>query len=117
MPPRTAGRRCPAPGCPTILTGGERRCAKHAREYEQQRGTRQQRGYDTNHDRLRAHHQARIDRGEDVRCVTCDVRLTGRAWQLGHDHERGFGYIGPQCVPCNTADGGRRGAQTSNAKT
>ena len=40
---------CPAPGCPTLFTAG--RCAVHRREYEQQRGSRQERGYDAYHDR------------------------------------------------------------------
>lgn len=116
-----AGRRCPGTdtvdgarrACPTILTNGERRCPRHAKAYEQRRGTRQARGYDSQHDRLRAAWQRRIDDGEHVTCATCPTTITGRVWQLGHDHVNG-GYLGPQCVPCNTADGGRRGAQASN---
>lgn len=113
-----AGRRCPGrdagPGgqpraCPTILTRGQRYCPRHARAREARRGARQERGYDAEHDKQRASWQDRIDRGERVVCATCPTVLTGRAWQLGHDHEHG-GYLGPQCVPCNAADGGRRGA-------
>lgn len=119
-----AGRRCPGRderggrtvACPTILTNGERRCPRHAKVYEQRRGTRQERGYDTGHGRLRLGWQRRIDDGERVVCATCPALIIGRMWQLGHDHERG-GYLGPQCVPCNTADGGRRGAQAANTRS
>lgn len=116
-----AGRRCPGRderdgrtiACPTILTNGERRCPRHAKTYEQQRGSRQQRGYGNDHDRLRADWQRRIDDGEHVVCATCPTVITGRMWQLGHTEDRA-GYVGPQCVPCNTSDGGRRGAQAAN---
>lgn len=114
-----AGRRCPGRDeidgrtrtCPTILTRGERYCPRHARQYEQRRGSRQARGYDTTHDQLRAQWQQRIDNGERIVCATCPTIITGHAWQLGHDHQRG-GYLGPQCVRCNTTDGGRRGRAT-----
>lgn len=100
--------------CPTILTQGERRCPRHAKAYEQRRGTRQERGYDARHDRLRAQWQGRIDRGEHVVCATCPTVITGRDWQLGHTEDR-TGYLGPQCVPCNTRDGGTRGAIEANS--
>ena len=105
-----AGRRCPGKGCPTIITNGARYCPTHAREYEQRRGTRQQRGYGHEHQMLRAEWQRRIDSGEVITCADgCGTRITGRDWQLGHDHLRG-GYLGPQTIAHNTSDGGRRGA-------
>ena len=103
--PRT--RVCRTDGCPELIPSSRRHCATHAREYEQQRGTRQQRGYDADHERLRKQIQTRIDRGHPVPCVTCGVLLVGRDWDLGHDHDHG-GHLGPQCVPCNRGDGGRR---------
>ena len=106
------GRRCPASGCPRIITNGARYCTEHARAYDQARGTRQSRGYDASHDQLRAEWQRRIDAGEHIICATCPTPITGRAWQLGHDHDRG-GYLGPQCARCNASDGGRRGASAS----
>jgi hypothetical protein len=116
-----AGRRCPGRderdgrmvACPTILTQGQRYCPRHAHAYEKRRGSRQQRGYNAGHDRLRTDWQRRIDSGEYVVCATCPTVIVGRMWQLGHDHEHG-GYLGPQCVPCNTGDGGRRGAAAAN---
>lgn len=116
-----AGRRCPATteadgrrrACPRILTRGERYCTEHAREYEAKRGTRAARGYGAEHARLRARVQDRIDDGQTVRCVTCNVQLHGRAWDLGHTEDRAA-YRGPQCQPCNRSDGGSRGATVAN---
>lgn len=107
------GRRCPASGCPIVLTNGERYCTTHARDYEKRRGSTATRGYASAHQRLRERWQRRIDRGDIVHCPTCGARITGTDWQLGHDHVRG-GYLGPQCTPCNTGDGGRRGAARAN---
>lgn len=68
------------------------------------------------HRTLRARWQARIDSGEQVQCATCPTLITPESqWDLGHDHVNG-GYLGPQCVPCNRGDGGRRGAEATNAK-
>lgn len=100
-----------------ILTHGERYCPQHAREYERRRGSTAKRGYGSRHQRLRASWQRRINAGEHVVCATCPTVITSTtSWQLGHDHERG-GYLGPQCTPCNTSDGGRRGARTRNGLT
>ena len=105
-----AGRRCPGPRCPRILTNGERYCDVHAREYEVRRGSPTQRGYDAAHVQLRASWQSRIDSGERVTCATCPTVLTGRGWHLGHTDDR-TAYLGPQCVSCNDGEAGRRGAQ------
>lgn len=93
-----AGRRCPGPSCPTILTNGERYCTSHAADYEARRGTPKERGYDSAHSGQRWAIQARIERGEIVRCWRCGVQLTRRARDLGHDdHDR---YrSGPQADP------------------
>lgn len=106
-----AGRRCPATGCPRILTNGERYCTQHARDYETKRGTRQARGYDAAHDQLRAQWQDAINSERIVCCCTCGARLHGRAWDLGHSEDR-RSYLGPQCLACNRSDGGRRGRMT-----
>lgn len=101
-------RPCPVAGCPTLIPPGARYCPTHTRDRDKARGTRQARGYNASHDRLRAAWQRRIDAGEHITCATCPTTITPDApWQLGHDHERG-GYLGPQCVRCNTSDGGRR---------
>jgi hypothetical protein len=103
-----AGRRCPAQSCPRIITNGARYCPEHARAYEQKRGTPVERGYDAAHRARRAAIQLRIDAGERIVCATCPTVLSGRAWDLGHDHVRG-GYLGPQCLVCNRGEAGRRG--------
>ncbi|GIG27174.1 hypothetical protein Cde04nite_34180 [Cellulomonas denverensis] len=116
-----AGRRCPGRdevdgrtrACPVILTRGERYCGRHARSYERRRGSRQARGYDATHDRARAGWQARMDSGERVYCATCGVLLNGSPWDLGHTDDR-RSYRGPQCLPCNRSDGGRRGRATQS---
>jgi len=114
-----AGRRCPGRdrigerivACPTILIHGEPYCPRHTRA----RGTRQQRGYGTTHDALRADWQRRIDSGEIIHCADgCGARITGTRWQLGHTADR-LSYLGPQTIACNERDGGRRGAHLSNA--
>ena len=108
-----AGRRCPGERCPRILTQGQRYCPQHALEYEQRRGTPAQRGYDTEHQKLRRTWQARLDAGEIIHCARCGSRINPRAWDLGHTEDRAA-WTGPECVGCNRADGGRRGAAISN---
>lgn len=104
---------CPKPGCPVLIPATRRYCPEHARDYEQRRGSRQQRGYDATHNRLRAAWQARIDAGETIHCATCPTIITGHAWDLGHNHTSG-GYLGPQCIPCNRGEAGTRGAAITN---
>ncbi len=96
-------RVCNVPGCPTLVQMPSRdgRCAVHTR-------TTSQRGYGSQHQRLRANWQARIDTGEVVICWRCETtRIHGKAWHLGHDDHDRTTYHGPECVPCNTATAGR----------
>ena len=107
---------CPATGCPTLIPKTARYCPEHARDYERRRGTPTARGYDQAHRLERARWQARITRGDTITCATCPTIITtDTAWDLGHDHTRG-GYLGPQCIPCNRGDGGRRGADVTNTQ-
>lgn len=99
--------------CPAMLPAGVRYCPAHAVAYEQRRGTRQQRGYGSEHDRRRAAIVDRIRSGTLVFCVTCGVQLAESAFDLGHDEDRRR-YLGPQCLPCNRGAGGRRGAAAAN---
>ena len=46
-----AMRVCSVPGCPVLTNSG--RCDQHRREADQARGSRQQRGYDRDHERRR----------------------------------------------------------------
>jgi 5-methylcytosine-specific restriction protein A len=38
---------CATPGCPAILPRGTTRCPAHARQYDLQRGSAKERGYDS----------------------------------------------------------------------
>lgn len=106
-------RVCVEPGCPALTR--RTRCADHERAKDKARGTRQERGYDAAHDRLRAQYQHRMDEGETFTCWRCAERgvvtvLDPTRWQLGHDDSDRDKYRGPECIPCNTATAGRRNA-------
>lgn len=84
--------------CPTLITTGNR-CPEHT-------PTRQQRGYDTRHDRLRATYKARQDAGETFTCWRCGQPITG-PFDLGHDDTDRTIYRGPEHPHCNRATAGR----------
>lgn len=112
VPRMKAGRRCPAKGCPRILTGGERYCREHARETERRRGTRQQRGYGADHDRERARVAPAVEQGH-IPCSRCGVTIRpGEPWDLGHSEDRTT-WTGPEHASCNRSDGGKRGAKAA----
>lgn len=97
---------CAEPGCPTLTN--TTRCTDHTRAKDKARGTRQQRGYDAAHDKLRADYQRRMDAGETHTCWRCSRPINPNAWHLGHDdHDRTM-YRGPECPPCNLATATRR---------
>jgi hypothetical protein len=101
-------RVCAEPGCPELSEG--RRCPAHASERERARGTRQQRGYDAEHDRLRARWKPKVERCE-VKCARCgQLILPGQTWHLDHTDDR-VGYLGPSHERCNTSAGGRAAHQ------
>lgn len=101
-------RVCAEPGCPE--TQAERRCPAHRRDTERARGTRQQRGYDATHDRLRRSWAPKVERCE-VKCARCDqLILPGQTWHLDHKNDR-TGYLGPSHERCNTSAGGRAAHQ------
>ena len=89
--------------CPTIIPTGTR-CPTCTRTHEKARGTRQQRGYDKTHDRLRRHYQTRMDNGETFNCWRCAQPLTpGAPWDLGHDDNDRNQHRGPEHTHCNRA--------------
>lgn len=103
MPRRTL-KVCTVPGCPTLTTTP--RCPTHAREADRARGTRQQRGYTTEHDRLRAELAPIVERGDAI-CWRCRQPIQpGTAWDLGHTDDRSA-WTGPEHATCNRAAGGR----------
>jgi len=106
-------KACPTVGCPAIISTRTRRCDDCARDYEQRRGSRQDRGYDAEHDRRKAEWQRRIDRGEQVFCArACGTPITGTQWDLGHSDDRTH-HTGPECIRCNRRAGGAKGHQAA----
>lgn len=100
-----AFRVCPVPGCPTMTLSG--RCIKHAREADRARGTRQQRGYDAEHQRKRRISAAMVAAGRG-QCWRCGLPIApGEAFDLGHDDHDRTKYRGPEHPYCNRSAGGR----------
>lgn len=98
-------RVCAEPGCPVLTTAS--RCQRHARRRDRARGTRQDRGYDAVHDRLRARYQADMDAGAGYRCWRCGAAIDPDAWTLGHCDDDRSRYHGPECPSCQYATSGR----------
>ena len=96
---------CSEPGCPNLQP--ETRCLDHRRAYERGRGTRQQRGYDSAHDKLRAEYQRRMDAGQPYSCWRCSKPINPQHWTLGHCDDDRSRYHGPECPPCDYATSGR----------
>ena len=95
--------------CPELTEA--RRCPTCAPQHERARGTRQQRGYDQAHDRLRERWRPRVEAGlVDCHADPCiaPIRriLPGEEWHLDHTADR-TGYRGPAHARCNTSAGGR----------
>lgn len=106
---------CAEPGCPELIPKGRgNRCTVrgHAQAAEKRRGSRQARGYDADHDRLRAEWVPIVATGT-VRCANPDCLRPqdplihpGEPWDLGHTDDR-TRYRGPEHVSCNRSSGGR----------
>jgi hypothetical protein len=98
---------CSADGCPNFSTRGGR-CDECRRAAERMRGTRQERGYDSHHDRLRAEWAPKVARLE-VTCWRCGEMIgIGQPWHLGHDDDDRTQYRGPEHAWCNLGEAGRR---------
>jgi len=99
-----AKRVCSASGCPTLVESG--RCPEHQREADAKRGTRQARGYDANHDRLRLQWAPKVAAGT-VTCWRCgELIAPDQAWDLGHKTATQYG--GPEHArQCNRSAAGR----------
>lgn len=102
-------RVCAELGCPEVIPTGTRdgRCDNHRRAKDRARGTRQERGYDAEHDRLRASYQRRMDEGEQFACWRGGESIDPTDWTLGHCDEDRTKHHGPECPPCDYATTGR----------
>lgn len=96
---------CIEPGCPTLTH--DTRCPEHARERDKARGSRQERGYDAAHDRLRAHYVALQAEGHTLLCARCHEPIRDEPFDLGHDDHDRTRYTGPEHVRCNRATAAR----------
>lgn len=102
---------CLEPGCPVLVRDGSR-CPVHARDADRRRGSRQARGYDAEHDRLRREWALKVATGT-IRCASPECRRViapGERWDLGHTPDR-RGYRGPEHERCNRSEGGRAAHQ------
>lgn len=109
MPRSRPVKVCSEPGCPNIQP--EPRCPAHTRQRDRARGTRTQRGYGTDHDRLRARWAPLVATGL-IQCWRCHLLIpAGAPWDLGHDDRDRSRYAGPEHRACNRATAGRHPAR------
>lgn len=100
-------RVCPEPGCGELTNGG--RCTDCKREHEKARGTKQQRGYDAEHGRIRARLLADLIDGTP--CEGCGEPMRkGQALDAAHPRNRPL-RLDPtsradhlEHAPCNRGD-------------
>jgi len=97
--------RRPCLDCGALVRDAHR-CLPCAAERDKRRGTRQQRGYDAEHDRTRAQWAPQVATGR-VPCARCGVLIAhGAPWDLGHADDR-TSWSGPEHAACNRAAGGK----------
>ena len=102
-------RICAVPGCPTAYADRNTHCPAHRRQADRARGTRQARGYDASHDKLRAQWAPRVATGT-ITCWRCGELITApEPWDLGHDDTDRRKYRGPEHANrCNRSAAGRK---------
>ena len=96
--------------CPRIIPADayKGRCPDCARAHDKARGTRQERGYDRDHDRTRRTLVARLRAGQVLTCWRCGSPITDeRAMHVGHDDRDRSITRGAECAPCNLSAAGR----------
>ena len=98
---------CAEPGCPTLTD--RTRCTTHERARDRARGTRQERGYDADHDREAKRWRDAVRRGELVTCWRCGDPITDpNDCHLGHDdHDRRVTRGPEHGRSCNLSAAGR----------
>lgn len=90
--------------CPELVAKG--RCPACAQQAEVRRGSRQQRGYGAQHERIRRQWAPKVATGT-VTCARGDHLIDpAKPWALDHTDDR-TGYLGPSCATCNNRAGGK----------
>lgn len=99
-------RVCSAPSCPELYPKAEgKHCATHRTAANKTRGPRSERGYDTEHDRLRRKWAPVVARGR-TNCARCHELIAPHtAWDLGHTDNHDA-YNGPEHARCNRSAAG-----------
>lgn len=114
--PSAPRKPCPTAGCPELIAPGQRRCTIHAQQHEAQRGSRQERGYDTAHDNLRRQWAPLVATGA-VKCWRCTQPIKpGQPWDLGHDDQDRTKHRGPEHTACNRQAGGQATRHRGNRR-
>lgn len=97
-------RVCSEPGCGELVEAGK--CVAHRREYDKARGTREERGYGTEHRATRA---ALLPEAYGTPCSLCGrYMFPHHKLDLDHTADR-KGYRGIVHAHCNRSDGAKRG--------
>lgn len=110
-----AKRPCAEPGCPALLDKAGR-CGPHQRERDRQRGSRQVRGYDAEHDAARRGWAPKVATGTVVcrrapsgQCLRDDPLIApDEPWQLGHPDAQCPAPRAPEHRLCNVSTAPRR---------
>lgn len=98
-------RVCAEPGCPTLVN--RTRCRRHERARDQARGSRQDRGYDRQHELERAAWAPIVASGS-CRCRRCRELIgPDEPWDLGHPDTDCDRPKAPEHQRCNRATSGR----------
>lgn len=113
-------RVCAEPACPTLTAAGSRggRCTTHRRAADKARGSREDRGYGSEHQAQSRHLKALVTAGHLVLCWRCGQRITEPDdLHLGHDdHDRNI-TRGPEHALCNLRAAGSQGVGDNPSAT
>ena len=102
-------RPCPKAECPEPTPPAQRYCDAHMVEYEKSRGTKAERGYGADYQRLRLKWALRIAKGI-VNCRRCKRWINpAEVWHLDHDDRdrNDLKLAAPSHELCNLSAGGK----------
>ena len=102
-------RPCPRTHCPEPTPPSQRYCDAHMVEYEQSRGTKADRGYGADYQRLRVKWAKRIAT-RIVNCKRCRQWINpAESWHLDHDDNdrNNLALAAPSHALCNLSAGGK----------